>query len=165
MIVRLATIEELNEWWDKRIAKSPNDNSWVVWKKSFIEENLNGKRKTFFAFDNSGKFIGQCTLLLESEDKVMTGNHKAEIIKLELVAEERGKGLATKIYNAVKDYAKQQGVKTLTIGVEPCEIKNMQIYFHWGFTNFLQCITEIYPPANKDVEGKVVTVLCYSQEI
>ena len=164
MIIRPATIEELTKWWDNRISQSPNDNSWVVWKNIFIEENLNGKRKTFFAFEGD-RFIGQCTLLFESEEKVITGNYKAEINKLEIIKEERGKGLASKIYKVVKDYAKEQGMKTLTIGVEPCEIRNMQIYFHWGFTNYLQCITETYPPAHENVEGEVVTVLCYSQEI
>ena len=164
MEIREANITELTEWWNNRIKKSPEDNSWVVWKKIFIEENKNGKRKTFFAVKD-GKFIGQCTLLFESEDKIMTGGGKAEIIKLEIVKEERGKGFATQIYNALKIYAKKHGIKTLTIGVEPSEIRNMQIYFHWGFTNFLQCVSETYPSANKNVIGKTVTILCYSQEI
>lgn len=164
MEVRIASTNELNKWWDKRIAKSPNDNSWVAWKKTFVDENLSGKRKTFFAFDQS-KYIGQCTLLFESSDKVMTGNKKAEIIKLELIKKYRGKGLATKIYEFVKAYAKSVGIKTLTIGVEPCEVRNMQIYFHWGFTNFLQCVTETYPPKNENVKGETITILCYSQNI
>ena len=165
MIIRPATIEEITDWWDKKIEKNPNDNSLVVWKKRYVEENINGNRKTFFAFGDNCEFIGQCTLLFESEDKVMTGNGKAEIIKLEIVESERGKGMATQIFNIVKKYAKEQGITTLTIGVEPCEIKNMQIYFHWGFANFLQCITETYPPVNNDVEGEKVVVLCYSQKI
>ncbi len=164
MEIRPATIKEIEDWWDKRIAKSPDDNAWVVWKNEFINENKNGKRKTFFAFDNK-KFIGQGTLLLDSEDKVLTGNGKAEIIKLEIIKEERGKGIATKIYTTIKDYAKTAGIKTLTIGVEPCEIKNMQIYFHWGFTDFLQCKTETYPPKSENEAGKMVTVLYYSQNI
>lgn len=164
MEIRPATIKELEDWWNKRIAKNPEDNSWVIWKNNFIKENKNGKRKTFFVFDNK-KYVGQGTLLFDSKDKMMTGNGKAEIIKLEIIEEERGKGIATKLYQALKDYAKSVGIKTLTIGVEPCEVRNMQIYFHWGFTNFVQCITETYPQANADVKGEVITVLCYSQDI
>ena len=48
MVIRPATIDEIIDWWDKRIAKSPNDNSWVVWKSNFVEGNLSEKRKTFF---------------------------------------------------------------------------------------------------------------------
>ncbi len=164
MEIRPATLEELEQWWDNRIAKSPEDNSWVIWKNNFIEENLNGKRKTFFVFDNN-KYIGQGTLLFENQDSIMTGNGKAEIIKLEIIKEERGKGIATKIYQKLKSYAKSVGIKTLTIGVEPCEVRNMQIYFHWGFTNYLQRITETYPPVNENDSGQKITVLCYSQEI
>ena len=164
MEIRIATMQELENWWDKEIKENVGDNSLVVWKNNFIEENINGKRKTFFAFD-SGKYVGQGTLLFESKDKVMTGDGKAEIIKLEIEEEYRGKGVATEIYKALKFYAKSVGIKTLTIGVEPSEIRNMQIYFHWGFTKFLQCITENYPPKNDSEEGEIVTVLCYSQNI
>lgn len=164
MEIRPATLEELEQWWDNRIARNPEDNSWVIWKNNFIEENLNGKRKTFFVFDNN-KYIGQGTLLFESADSIMTGNGKAEIIKLEIIKEERGKGIATKIYQKLKSYAKSVGIKILTIGVEPCEIRNIQIYFHWGFTNYLQCISETYPPVNTNDPGQKITVLCYSQEI
>ena len=164
MEIRIATMQELENWWDKEIKENAGDNSLVVWKNNFIEENINGKRKTFFAFD-SGKYVGQGTLLFESKDKVMTCDGKAEIIKLEIEEEYRGKGVATEIYKALKFYAKSVGIKTLTIEVEPSEIRNMQIYFHWGFTKFLQCITENYPPKNDSEEGEIVTVLCYSQNI
>ncbi len=164
MEVRIATIEELAFWWDEEIAENPDDNSLQTYKKIFIEGNKNGTRKTFFAFDNS-KYIGQCTLLLKNNNKVMTGNGKAEILKLELISEERGKGKSTKIYETVKTYAKENGIKTLTIGVEPCEIKNMQIYFHWGFDKFLQCITETCESQDGITPGETITVLCYSQNI
>ena len=165
MVIRPATIEEITEWWDDEIAKSPEDHSIIVWKSIFVDENINGKRKTFFAFSEQGKVVGQCTLLFESDDKLMTCNGKAEIIKLEVVEEQRGQGISTKLYDAARNYVKCHGIDTLTIGVEPSEVRNMQIYFHWGFANFLQCKTEIFPPVNEYDSGKVVTVLCYSQEI
>lgn len=164
MEIRIATNKELNFWWDNAIKNHSGDNAYVVWKESFVNENLSGKRKTFFAFDK-GEIVGQCTLLLESDDKVMTGSGKGELIKLEIIPSYRNKGLATKIYNEVKKYAKSIGIKTLTIGVEPVEIRNMQIYFHWGFNNFLQIITETYPAKNEIEKGDTITVLCYSQNI
>ncbi len=164
MNIRIATIEELEKWWDEKIKENPSDESYLVWKNNFITENASGRRKTFFAFDK-GIYIGQGTLLFDSKDKIMTGNGRAEIIKLEVEKAYRGKGIATKIYNSLKTYAKSVGIKVLTIGVEPSEIRNIQIYFHWGFTNFLQCITETYPPKNKNECGETITVLCYSQKI
>lgn len=164
MEVRTATIKELQDWWNSKIAENPEDNSWVVWKNRFIESNINGQYVTFFAFDN-GKYAGQCTLILENEDTDLTGNGKAEINKLELDKEHRGQGNATVIFDVVKQYAKKRNIKTLTIGVEPCEIRNMQIYFHWGFTKYLKCTTETYPPKNNSVCGETITVLWYEKNL
>lgn len=162
--VRLATVEEVEKWWDAKIAKSPMDLSYKKWKDVFVNGNRSGDRKTFFTFDE-GKYVGQGTLLLKSDDKVMTGNGKAEIIKLELLPRYRGKGIAGIIFREIEKYAKKNKIRTLTIGVEPCEVRNMQIYFHWGFVNFLQCVTETYPPKAKGEKGEMITVLCYSKKI
>ncbi len=164
MDIRIATIKELEDWWNKKIEKQPNNPAYKIWKETFVKGNVEGSRKTFFVFNENG-YVGQGTLLLESEDKDMTGDGKAEIIKLEINPEFRGQGIATKIYETIKNYAKSVGVKTLTIGVEPCEVRNMQIYFHWGFVNYLKLITETFPPRVAGGEGEVITVLCYSKTI
>jgi len=164
MEIRIATIEELEKWWDKKIENQPNNPAYKIWKENFVEGNKNGSRKTFFVFDE-GEYVGQGTLLLKSNDDVMTGDAKAEIIKLEINKVHRGKGIATLIYKAIEKYAKENDISTLTIGVEPCEIRNMQIYFHWGFVNFLKCTTEKYPPREVGGEPEIITVLCYSKEI
>lgn len=164
MEIRIATNKELCAWWDKKIEKQPNNPAYKEWKKNFVQGNLEGKRKTFFVFENNC-YVGQGTILLQSDDKVMTGEGKAEIIKLEIDCQHRGKGIATKIYSAIEKYAKENNIHTLTIGVEPCEVRNMQIYFHWGFVNFLQCTTETFPPREIGGEEETITVLCYSKQI
>ena len=165
MKVRIATIKELEQWWDKKIAKQPNNPAYKEWKYNFVNGNKTGERKTFFLFDENEEYVGQGTLLLKSNDKIMTGENKAEIIKFEINPEHRGKGFCSLIFREIEKYAKENNIKTLTIGVEPCEIRNMQIYFHWGFMNYLQCVTETFPPREEGGEGEVITVLCYSKDI
>ncbi|MBP3344636.1 MAG: GNAT family N-acetyltransferase [Clostridia bacterium] len=164
MEIRIATIKELENWWDAKIENKPEDLAYPIWKKTFVEGNKNGERKTFFVFDD-GKYAGQGTILLKSTDKDMTGKDKAEIIKLEIDEEYRGKGVATLIYEAIEKYAKKTGIKTLTIGVEPKEVRNMQIYFHWGFTNYIKCTTETFPARDVLSAAEIITVLCYYKEI
>lgn len=162
--VREATIAEVKEWWDNHVLENAADNSHKVWRESFVSENKSGKRKTFYAWDGN-KNVGQGTLVFESNDKNLTGNGSAEIIKLEVIEDYRNRKISSLIYNYIQDYARQKGIHTLTIGVEPCEVRNMQIYFHWGFTNFIQCITETYPPKVAGEMGERITVLCYSKQI
>ncbi len=164
MDIRIATIKELEDWWDKKIEKQPNNPSYKIWKETFVKANIEGSRKTFFVF-NEGEYVGQGTLLLESEDKDVTCNGKAEIIKLEINPEFRGKGIATKIYKTIEAYAKSLGIKTLTIGVEPREVRNVQIYFHWGFVNYIKCMSETFPPRVVGGPREEITVLFYSKDI
>lgn len=155
--VNEATLQELEDWWDGQIMVEPDDASNIGYKKIFVDENKNGTRKTFFVRDND-VYVGQATLILK-------GNGKAIVNKLEIIPEYRGKGIATQINNHLTDYAKNNGIHTLSIGVEPCEIRNMQIYFHWGFTNYVGCEQEELLPTKKGEKGRMMTVLWYSKTI
>jgi len=120
--IRKATIMEIEKWWD---INNPNDD---YYKNIFVIENQNGKRKTFYAWVGN-KNIGQATLILNGKC--------AEINKLEVVPEYRGRGISSQIIKHLESYARQNKIKTLTIGVEPKEVRNMQIYFGWGYTTFV----------------------------
>ena len=54
---------------------------------------------------------------------------------------------------------KQRGFKKLTLGVEPCEIKNMKIYFNWGYDKYIKTDYEVYP------SGEKILVNYYSKDI
>ena len=60
---------------------------------------------------------------------------------------------------------KQRGYKRLTLGVEPCEVKNMMIYFKYGFTNFIKTDIEEYPKENDKKEAEKILVNYYSKEL
>ena len=51
---------------------------------------------------------------------------------------------------------KMRGYKKLTLGVEPCEDKNMMIYFKWGFTEFIKTDYEEYPVSNGKKHEKIM---------
>ena len=54
---------------------------------------------------------------------------------------------------------KNRGFNSLTLGVEPCEERNKQIYFNWGFTNFIKTAYEEYP------NGQKILVNYYKKEL
>ena len=49
---------------------------------------------------------------------------------------------------------RNRGYKELCLGVEPCEVKNMQIYFKYGFTNYIKTNIEYLP--GKDINSKPI---------
>ena len=40
---------------------------------------------------------------------------------------------------------KQKGYKEASLGVEPREVRNIQMYFHFGFTNYIKTTKETLP--------------------
>ena len=50
-------------------------------------------------------------------------------------------------------------------GVEPCEVKNMLIYFKYGFTNFIKAVHEKEPAKNENEDPIDVLVDYYSKDL
>ena len=50
-------------------------------------------------------------------------------------------------------------------GVEPCEVKNMLIYFKYGFTNFIKAVHEKEPTKKENEEPRDVLVDYYLKDL
>ena len=57
------------------------------------------------------------------------------------------------------DDLKSRGYKRLTLGVEPEELKNKEIYKKYGFTKHIKNSTEVYP------DGTEVLVEYYEKQL
>ena len=152
-----ATKEDLENSWNREIAENPNDNRYIIWKEQFLRDNESGKCKTFFA-KNDKEIIGQLTLILKTKDT-------AELNALRLYPQHQGKGIASELVKFAETWARQNGIKSLIIGVEPHETRNKEIYTHWGFTQFVESKQEKYPPKNTQDEGEVFTVMYYRKPL
>ena len=67
--------------------------------------------------------------------------------------EYEGKGYFSKLYKFMEEDLKNKGYTLLTLGVEPEEIRNKEIYKHYGFVEHIKNAKEVYPDGTKiDVE-------------
>lgn len=143
MQYRKATVAELEILWNKNITDHPEDIRWGDWKKEFINNNLFGKAVTFLVI--SGKnTVGEGTLLLSTECNAIAGrkelcNNKniANINALRIQKDYEGKGHISKLLKEIEQYAIHNGITKLTIGVEAKETRNLAIYLHLGFIEFI----------------------------
>ena len=53
------------------------------------------------------------------------------------------------IFTIMEEDLKKRGFTSLTLGVEPSEVRNIMIYFNWGFTNYIKSDYEYYPNNEK----------------
>ena len=143
MIYRMATIKDLENVWDRDIEKHPDDSRWKRWKKEYIEYNKNDEVKTFVAVDGS-KVVAQITVVFKSNVKAVLGKEKlcdgktiCNMNAFRCDKEYEGKGHISKLVKLGEEYAKSIGYKYITIGSEARETRNLSIYFHFGYNEFL----------------------------
>ena len=69
----------------------------------------------------------------------------------------QGKGYFSKLFHFMIDDLRRKGFTKATLGVEPAEEKNKDIYTHYGFTEFIKTGKEYYP------DGTVINVEYYGK--
>lgn len=136
---RKATLDELERIWNQNIADHPEDPRWLRWKEAFISRNRSGQAVTFLVLQN-GAPMGEVTLELSQSGNraiLADGTERGYLQALRIRPELEGQGHVSKMMAALEDYARQIGLTGLTIGVEAKETRNLAIYLHWGYRNFL----------------------------
>ena len=167
-ICKIATIDEMNKKWDYEISQHPNDSTWTVWKEESISGVKKGKRICYYGILD-GQIISEGTAILAKDDaqnsEGLIDETTAYLTAFRTNKPYQGKGYFSKLFKFIIEDLKIRGYKTATIGVEPCEIKNMKIYFNWGFDKFIKTAYEEYPSKDEYSEPEKIIVNYYSKQI
>ena len=142
MDYRKATESDLEFIWNKNIENHSSDERWVRWKSEYINYNKQNMAKTFVVVDDEP--VGEITILFSPKCKAVYGNLKlcdgktiANMNAFRINKKYENQGHISKLLKIAEHYAKEKGIKELTIGVEETETRNREIYEHWGYTEFL----------------------------
>ena len=147
MICTEATPETLELIWDKNIRNNPEDPRWIRWKQEYIDYNRSGKAKNFLVLAD-GIPVGEGTLLFSQECKAVAGRpllankYTANLNALRIEKPYEGQGHISRLVKLMEAYAKNHGYNRITIGVEAQETRNLAIYLHWGYQEFVMSETE-----------------------
>ena len=143
-----ATEELLNIIWDKNIKANGDDERWVRWREEAIDNNRCGKSKTFLVLFH-GEPVGEGTLIFAEDCSAINGRRMladggetANINALRIEKEHEGRGHISMLVDLMEHYAVECGYKRLTIGAEAKESRNLAIYLHWGYREFVHAETE-----------------------
>lgn len=157
MEYRQATKEELDMIWNQNIAENIGDERWINWKEEYVGYNLTKKALTFLVLDADVP-VGEGTLILSPECNAIAGRLPlcngidiANINALRIQKKYEGNGHISKLMREMESYAGSHEISRLTIGVEAKETRNLAIYLHLGFTEFLFSEME---------EGELVLYFC-----
>lgn len=147
-VYRKASLADLEKIWDKNIREQKGDKRWIKWKKEMIENNRDLKAATF-VINCDDEHVGEGTLLLSpkcrairNRKKLCDGKVTANLNALRIQKEYENKGHISKLVKEIEKYALLSGYSYLTIGVEAKETRNLAIYLHWGYNEFIMSAKE-----------------------
>ena len=157
---RIATQEDLERIWAKDIADNPGDANWLRWRDEYFRYNREGQAVTFVVVYN-GDSVGQGTLLFDpacsairGRKLLADGDHITNVNALRIEKAHEGQGHISRIVHMMEQHAKECGYDRITIGVEAAETRNLGIYLHWKYLEFVMA----------DVEDDTL-VLYYGKEL
>ena len=161
-ICTIASIEEINKKWDYEIALHPGNNNWVVWKEEAIKNYNKGKSIPFYGILD-GMIICEATALIHSDtvqnSDGLVDNQTAYLCAFRTAAEYQGLGYFSKLFHYIIDDLRNKGYTKVTLGVEPDDEKNLKIYKHFGFDEFIKQGKESFP------DRTVIDVIYYGKKI
>ncbi len=161
-ICRIATLEEMEQKWDYEIAHADNKENWLIWK----EENLTSKKLNqvipYYGILND-LIICEATTIIDAKllknSFGLINQKTAYLSAFRTIPAYQNQGYFSHLFKYMIEDLKNRGYRYVTIGVEPNEIKNQNIYAKWGFTEFIKKGIETYP------DNKVIEVLYYKKEL
>ena len=158
---RKATLEDLNRVWDYQVTQNPEEPRNQRWRESYISRNIH-KRAATYVVAIDAEPVGEVTLDYHAEAygnpdiraKLADGKETAYVTALRIRKEYEGRGYISQLMHFMEDAARQMGFRRLTVGVEAAETRNLAIYLHWGYDQFI---------TSEDDGGELV--LFYSKDL
>ena len=141
---RKATLEDLERVWAYNMAMNPDEPRMQRWKESYISRNVEGRAATYVVVIN-GEPVGEVTLDYHADaygnpelrKYLADGKNTGYLTALRIRKEFEGQGHISRLMRFVEQDAAKMGFSTLSIGVEAAETRNLAMYLHWGYNQFL----------------------------
>lgn len=85
--------------------------------KKFFETNVRSRNKKVIVAEEDGRIIGYMMGTIEKRPPVFKITHRAFITDAGVTANKRNLGIGTKLFNAFSSWAKEKGMKFITLAV------------------------------------------------
>lgn len=158
---KIATVDEMEIKWNYEIKKNKASN-WKIWKSESIERVKNGQSIAYYGILN-GKIVCEATAMIDRDivqnSDGLVDDKTIYLCAFRTIEKHQGKGYFSKLFSFMINDLKSKGYEKVTLGVEPEETENLNIYKHLGFNEFIKSAKETYP------DGTVIDVDYYEMEL
>ena len=151
-ICKIANYDELIEKCDYEINRHPGSRVWTHAKQIAID-GFNNKSKIMYIGKLDNEIICEATAIVAEDGFKGDITHTEQLLSDKRVylcafrtnKEYEGQGYFKTLLNYMLEDLKTKGYKEACLGVEPREVRNIQMYFHFGFTNYIKTTKETLP--------------------
>lgn len=170
-ICKIATRDELLKRWDYLIKIHPGNNKWVEYKENALKHYDELSTISYLGFLND-EIICEATAYIKesaflgdiSDPSGLLSNNMAYLAAFRTNKEYEGKGYFSKLYNFIENDLKEKGYKELSLGVGPEAVRNIEIYFHLGYRDYIKTVIE-YEQSTDNPDKKEDVILFYKKKI
>jgi GNAT superfamily N-acetyltransferase len=151
-VCKIATLDEIIKRMDYLIKTHPNNNLWIKAKENAIR-GYKEKSKIMYIGKLDNEIICEATAIVAEDGFKGDITHTEQLLSDKRVylcafrtnKEYEGQGYFKTLLNYMLEDLKTKGYKEASLGVEPREVRNIQMYFHFGFTNYIKTTKETLP--------------------
>lgn len=170
-ICKIANRDELLKRWDYLIEIHPGNNKWVEFKENALKHYDEKSTISYLGFLND-EIICEATAYIKdsafigdiSKPSGLLSDSMAYLAAFRTNKEFEGKGYFSKLYSFIENDLKEKGYTELSLGVGPEEVRNIEIYFHLGYRNYIKTVIE-HEPSKDDPSKQEEVILFYKKKI
>lgn len=155
---KIATRSELCSRWDYLNAIHPGSREWMGYRGFALRNFDDGAAITYLGFLN-GEIICEATAYIKSSAFVddiddpsgLLTDSMGYLAAFRTNEEYEGQGYFRTLYEYAEADMRARGYTALCLGVGPESVRNIQIYFHLGYTDYLKTEIQKTPDGQEDV--------------
>lgn len=156
-ICRRATREDIENRWKYLIDIHPRNNSWVVYRENTLKNFDAGNIIVYYGLLDDRIMCEMCAYIKEAafigdidDPSGLLNKNMAYLAAFRTDKEFEGQGYFSQLYKFAENDLKLLGYTELSLGVGPEAVRNMEIYFHLGYRDYIKTTIEHEPPKNED---------------
>ena len=148
-VCKIADRDELIKRWKYLVEIHPVNNIWEKFKDNALNNFDNDNTISYVGILND-EIICELTAYIKEEAFIddiddyddLLSEERCYLAAFRTNKEYEGQGYFSLLFDYVVEDLKSRGYKELSLGVSPEEVRNMEIYFHLGFRDYIKSTTQ-----------------------
>ncbi len=171
-ICKVANRKELLKRWDYLLEIHSGNNKWGKFKENALKHFDENSTISYLGILNN-EIICEATAYVKnsafigdiSEPSGLLSDSMAYLAAFRTNKEYEGKGYFSKLYRFVENDLKERGYTALSLGVGPEDVRNIEIYFHLGFREYIKTIIDYEKTEENPANQRKDVIIFYKKKI